>query len=47
MILKLLTAFAVSLGVTIVAGLFLVPFLRRKKAGQSIKECGPVWHRSK
>ncbi len=47
MILKLLTAFAVSLGTTIVVGLILVPFLRRKKAGQSIKECGPVWHRSK
>ena len=47
MILRLLTAFILSLGVTIVAGLILVPVLRRKKAGQSIKECGPVWHRSK
>lgn len=47
MILKLLTAFILSLGVTIVAGLILVPFLRRMKAGQSIREDGPVWHRSK
>lgn len=47
MILKLLTAFILSLGVTIVTGLFLVPMLRRKKAGQSIREDGPTWHRSK
>jgi phospho-N-acetylmuramoyl-pentapeptide-transferase len=47
MMLRLLTAFILSLGVTIVTGLFLVPFLRRKKAGQSIREDGPVWHRSK
>jgi phospho-N-acetylmuramoyl-pentapeptide-transferase len=47
MILRLLTAFILSLGVTIVAGLILVPWLRRKKAGQSIREDGPVWHRSK
>ncbi|NMA24559.1 MAG: phospho-N-acetylmuramoyl-pentapeptide-transferase [Clostridiales bacterium] len=45
--LKLLTAFILSLGVTIAAGLILVPFLRRIKAGQSIREDGPVWHRSK
>lgn len=47
MILRLLSAFLVSLGVTIVSGLILVPVLRRKKAGQSIREDGPVWHRSK
>ncbi len=47
MILRLLTAFIISLGVTIVTGLVLVPILRRKKAGQSIREDGPVWHRSK
>ncbi len=47
MIMRFTSAFLVSLGVTAVAGLILVPFLRRKKAGQSIKECGPTWHASK
>ncbi len=47
MFLGLLSSFLISLGVTIVVGLILVPFLRRKKAGQSIREDGPVWHRSK
>jgi phospho-N-acetylmuramoyl-pentapeptide-transferase len=47
MMLQLLSAFLLSLGVTVVAGLILVPFLRRKKAGQMIREDGPVWHRSK
>lgn len=47
MILRLLSAFLISLVVTIISGLILVPLLRRKKAGQSIREDGPVWHRSK
>lgn len=47
MILRYLTAFIISLGVTIITGLILVPALRRKKAGQSIREDGPVWHKSK
>jgi phospho-N-acetylmuramoyl-pentapeptide-transferase len=47
MTLKLLSAFLLSLLVTGMAGLILVPFLRRKKAGQMIREDGPVWHRSK
>ncbi|SHH92882.1 Phospho-N-acetylmuramoyl-pentapeptide-transferase [Sporobacter termitidis DSM 10068] len=47
MTMKLLTAFLLSLGVTAVCGLVLVPLLRRKKAGQMIREDGPVWHRSK
>ena len=33
--------------VTAVVGKFLVPFLRRVKAGQSIKTDGPTWHMSK
>lgn len=45
--LEFLSAFLLSLGVTAVCGLVLVPFLRRKKAGQMIREDGPVWHRSK
>ena len=47
MFMRLLLSFLFSLGVTVVAGLFLVPFLRRKKAGQSIREDGPVWHAGK
>lgn len=47
MILRLLSSFLLSLGVTVIFGLVLVPFLKRKKAGQSIREDGPVWHRTK
>ncbi|MEL4106014.1 phospho-N-acetylmuramoyl-pentapeptide-transferase [Oscillospiraceae bacterium WX1] len=47
MLLRLLAAFFISLAVTAIAGLILVPYLRRKKAGQSIREDGPVWHRCK
>ncbi|MEG1632447.1 MAG: phospho-N-acetylmuramoyl-pentapeptide-transferase [Oscillospiraceae bacterium] len=43
LILAFLIAFLVSTGV----GAFLVPWLRRIKAGQSIREDGPVWHMSK
>ena len=43
LILALLAGFAVSVGV----GAFLVPWLRKIKAGQSIKEIGPTWHKSK
>ena len=42
-----LLAFAISLAVTLLAGRFLIPFLRKAKAGQSIKRDGPVWHMSK
>ena len=44
---RTLAAFAVSLAVTLIVGRFLIPFLRRAKAGQSIKRDGPVWHMSK
>ena len=47
MILRLLSAFLLSLGVTVAVGLVLVPLLRKMKAGQSIREDGPIWHRSK
>lgn len=47
MMLSLLSSFLLSLAVTVLSGLILVPFLRRKKAGQMIREDGPVWHRSK
>jgi len=47
MVLQLLAAFLTSLAVTAGAGFFLVPALRRARAGQSIREDGPVWHNSK
>ncbi len=37
----------IAFAVTAVVGKFLVPFLRRVKAGQSIKTDGPTWHMSK
>ena len=46
-LLKLGSAFIVSLAVTAGTGFFLVPALRRMKAGQSIREDGPVWHNKK
>lgn len=45
--LKFLVAFLISFFVTLILGRFLVPALRRLKAGQSIKEDGPTWHMSK
>lgn len=44
---KLLWAFLGSFLVTMIIGIALVPALRRMKAGQSIREDGPVWHMSK
>ena len=43
LILALTAGFAVSVGV----GAFLVPWLRKIKAGQEIKAIGPTWHKSK
>jgi len=47
MVLQLVAAFLTSMAVTAATGLFLVPALRRLKAGQSIREDGPVWHNKK
>lgn len=47
MTLKLCTAFVVSFIVAVMAGVVIVPFLRKIKAGQSIREDGPKWHMSK
>ena len=44
---KLMMAFLVGFIVSSVVGAFLVPFLRKIKAGQMIKEIGPSWHMSK
>jgi len=40
-------ALLVSFVLTLVIGKFLIPELRKLKAGQSIREDGPTWHASK
>ncbi len=40
-------SFVLAFGVAAIAGLILVPMLRRLKAGQMIREDGPTWHMSK
>jgi phospho-N-acetylmuramoyl-pentapeptide-transferase len=47
MLIKYIISFLASLIVTAVAGAIIVPALRRVKAGQSIREDGPVWHNKK
>ncbi|MGI6029312.1 MAG: phospho-N-acetylmuramoyl-pentapeptide-transferase [Candidatus Heteroscillospira sp.] len=47
MTIKLITAFVLAFIVSSGIGYFLVPYLRRIKAGQAIREDGPVWHMSK
>jgi len=47
MLIKLIAAFIIAFVVSSLVGLLLVPFLRRIKAGQSIREDGPTWHMSK
>ena len=46
-LLKILVAAVVAFVISAVIGKFLVPALRRWKAGQSIKEDGTTWHMSK
>ncbi|MCL2366584.1 MAG: phospho-N-acetylmuramoyl-pentapeptide-transferase [Oscillospiraceae bacterium] len=47
MIVQLVLASFISLAVTAIVGRFLIPTLRRLKAGQSIREDGPTWHNQK
>jgi len=47
MTLKLILALVIGFFVSSGVGAFLVPWLRKIKAGQSIKEIGPTWHQSK
>lgn len=47
MIEKLILAFVIAFLTAAIVGKVLVPWLRRIKAGQAIKENGPVWHMSK
>ncbi|NCB63280.1 MAG: phospho-N-acetylmuramoyl-pentapeptide-transferase [Clostridia bacterium] len=44
---RMILSLVISFLVTAIAGKFLIPVLRRMKAGQSIKEDGPTWHMSK
>lgn len=46
-IIPYLAAILAAFVITAVVGCFLVPALRRMKAGQSIKTDGPTWHMSK
>lgn len=47
MSLKLTLALVIAFITAVIVGKFYVPWLRRVKAGQEIKENGPTWHMSK
>lgn len=47
MTVKLILAFLIALAVAVLVGRFYVPWLRKIKAGQEIKEIGPNWHKTK
>ena len=45
---KLIIASAVSMLISYIIGIYMIPWLRdKKKAGQKIKKIGPTWHMSK
>lgn len=44
---KLISAFVIAFAIAALLGMAVVPWLRKIKAGQSIKENGPKWHMSK
>ncbi len=47
MTIKLISAFVLAFLFAVAFGKFYIPWLRRQKAGQQIKEIGPNWHMSK
>ena len=47
MSMQLMIAFIVGFVTAAIAGAVVVPFLRKVKAGQMIKEIGPNWHMHK
>lgn len=47
MTIKLITAFILAFLFSTAFGKFYIPWLRKQKAGQEIKEIGPKWHMSK
>lgn len=42
-----LSAVAISFGITVMMGLWMIPLLRRIKYGQTILDIGPKWHKNK
>ena len=44
---QVLAVLAISFVLTLVIGKFLIPELRKLKAGQEIREDGPTWHAGK
>lgn len=47
MTVSIIIAFLVAFAVSVAAGTLIVPYLRRIKAGQMIKDNGPTWHMTK
>ena len=47
MLMEILLAAVISFLLTLVIGKFLIPELRKLKAGQEIREDGPTWHKGK
>ena len=47
MTLKLSLAFVLAFIIALIVGRFYIPWLRKMKAGQEIKEIGPSWHMAK
>ncbi len=47
MTIKLITAFVLAFLFATAFGKFYIPWLRKQKAGQEIKENGPTWHMNK
>jgi len=47
MTLNLILSFIIAFVLSALIGAWLVPFLRKIKAGQAIREDGPTWHQSK
>ncbi len=47
MTVKLIASFITAFLISVLFGAWLVPFLRKIRAGHSIREDGPTWHRSK
>lgn len=45
--LQMMVSAGLAFLVTYIAGIFFVPYMRRKKLGQSILEVGPKWHMTK
>ena len=46
-IIAAIISIAACFGIALIAGRFIIPWLRALKAGQTIREVGPKWHNSK